>query len=74
MDTLVGIVKANDIDDAKEKLKKSYTTCDIDRFDIEEVSFSKNDIIEQTPHSHSPTSKQSVGGGLEWGIFYINKR
>ena len=46
MDTLVGIVKANDIDDAKEKLKKSYTTCDIDRFDIEEVSFSKNDIIE----------------------------
>jgi UDP-N-acetylglucosamine 1-carboxyvinyltransferase len=31
-------------------------------------------VIEQIPHSHSPASKRSVGGGLEWGIFYIKKR
>ena len=43
-----------------------------------ELTKEENEIfqkeVEQTPHSHSPASKGRVGGGLEWGIFYINKR
>ena len=40
---------------------------------IKETSYENFGQFEQTPHSHSPASKRSVGGGLEWGIFYIKK-